>query len=291
MGVPHEVTAYYPNLSDPAGTPAHAYPAFRSFCLEHREAIEALVTARLVQTNEVRRCACLLPAFCQVSRLAKGRPLAFVEIGASAGLNLLWDRYGYRYGEDLEYGDSATPVQIECTPRGQRRLPILATFPDVVFRVGLDLNPIDVSDPDAALWLRALVWPEHAGRAVLLQRAIAVAREAPPPLIAGDAVELLQNVLLTVPEEAALCIYHTHTLNQFSPEARERLASLLADHAPLRDLCVVSMEGCGGDPPVSRLDLVSYERGMRTERHLALCSGHGDWIEWREESARLVPRP
>src|SRR5205085_1814788 len=164
-----------------------------------------------------------LPAFARVARQTGG-PLALVEIGASVGLNLLWDRYGYDYGDGASYGDAGSPVRITCTVRGDRRPWVPAVLPRVRYRVGLDLNPVDVRDPEAALWLRALVWPEHAGRAALLQRALEVARRDPPSLIKGDALDLLPAVLPAVPHDVALCVFHTFTVNQFSAEARDHLS-------------------------------------------------------------------
>jgi hypothetical protein len=89
------------------------------------------------------------------------RPLALVEVGASAGLNLLWDRYHYDYGEQ-SCGDPASPVQLHCALRGPSRPPLPQHMSDIASRIGLDLHPIDVHDEAEALWLRALIWPGAA---------------------------------------------------------------------------------------------------------------------------------
>src|SRR5687767_7873946 len=89
---------FYGSLTETPAPPAGAAPAFRAFCLERADVIRDLLATRRVQTNEVGRCAYLYPAFGVIARLAGGRPLGVIEVGASAGLNLLWDRYGYRYG-------------------------------------------------------------------------------------------------------------------------------------------------------------------------------------------------
>ncbi|HEY7356232.1 MAG TPA: DUF2332 domain-containing protein, partial [Ktedonobacterales bacterium] len=90
QGIGHPLAAFYPSLTS-SPDPSDAYPAFQSFCLEYASDIRALLLSRRVQTNEVARCACLLPAFELVSRQTARAPLALIEIGASAGLNLLWD--------------------------------------------------------------------------------------------------------------------------------------------------------------------------------------------------------
>jgi hypothetical protein len=277
-GVQHPLAAFYPSLSPVASPSADPYPSFRAFCLEHRAAILGLISTRLVQTNEVRRCGCLLPAFALVSSRYRGRPLALVEIGASAGLNLLWDRYGYDYGEGRRYGDPRLPVQIACVLQGNRRPPLPAALPTMGTCLGIDLHPIDVCDPDAALWLRALVWPDERGRTELLQAALKIAQQDPPKLIAGNALDQLPEVLATIPDDESLCVFHTHTVNQFPVEARARLSALFAAHAAIRDLSRVSIEWLGDGHP--RLELVSFEDGVMTAQLLAYCGSHGEWLEW-----------
>jgi len=305
-GVPHPLAAFYPSVSPhpPAPSPeaeqrasgegesraplvkaakgsqphGDPYPHFRAFCLEHRDAIMNLISTRLVQTNEVRRCAYLVPAFGWIARRAEGRPLALVDIGTSAGLNLLWDRFGYDYGDGQRVGDPNSPVQLTCEFRGERRPPIPAALPDAAFRVGLDLNPVDVRDPDAVLWFRALIWPEHTQRVDLLMRAIQVARQDPPRLIAGDALDLLPEVLATIPQDMAVCLFHTHAVNQFPREARERLSALIEEHGAKRDLFRISAEWIG--TPQTQLELVAFEQGVKTERLLAYVDGHARWLEW-----------
>jgi hypothetical protein len=279
QGIQHPLADFYPSLS---GTKPlkkdDPYPYFRSFCLEYYEQIQHIIATQLVQTNEVRRSACLMPTFELVSRRSQRRPLSLLEIGASAGLNLLWDRYGYDYGEDLRYGDLDSPVQLTCQLRGNLRPPLPDTFPTVTFRIGLDINPIDVRDPAQTLWLQALIWPEHKRRADLLAAALSVAQQRPPELLAGDALDILLNVLPDVPQDNILCIYHSFVINQFSPEARERLDTLLMQEAQKRDLYVVSIAWLNEQLPV--LGLQSFEDGIKTEQKLANCSGHARWMEW-----------
>jgi hypothetical protein len=282
-GVRHPVAKWYPDLSPTVPPLAEAYPFFRQFCLENRESIQHLLSTRRVQTNEVRRCACLLPAFGIAAALAPGRPLALIEVGTSAGLNLLWDRYGYLYGESRRVGVPGSPVQIRCQLRGDRLPRLPEPLPAIASRAGVDLNPIDGRDPEATRWLQALVWPEHSERAELLRQALELLRREPPALIAGDALELLPGILVAVPPEATLCLYHTYTLNQFSPDQRGRFAALVEAHASVRDLFLISIEGQCGDHAL--LDLTAYRYGKKYALPLARCSAHGDWLEW------LAPAP
>jgi hypothetical protein len=277
-GTPHPLAKFYPGMTNGTVASGNPFPYFRAFCLEHRTKIEQIITTRLVQTNEVRRCALLLPAFTIVAKKGQNRSLSLIEIGASAGLNLLWDHYGYDYGEGQHYGDMHAPVQLTCRLRGEKRPPLPDVMPQVATRIGIDLNPIDVRDEEATLWLRALIWPEQEYRATLLQRALHEAQKHPPQLIAGDALEQLPSVIAAVPPDTALCLFHTFVLNQFSPQAREQLDTLIAQHATQRDIYVVSITWLVGEMP--QLSLATHTNQGKTEQTLAYCSGHGHILQW-----------
>ena len=278
-GAQHIVSTFYPSVSEASAPDENAYPYFREFCLQHSHEIIELISTRLVQTNAVRRCACLLPAFSIVAERTHGLPLSLVEIGASAGLNLLWDSYGYDYGEGRHYGNVSSTVQLACNPRGRTLPSILEPFPDIGLKVGIDLNPIDLSDPDAVLWLRALIWPEHRERVEILKGAIEIARRDPPTMLAGDALDLLPEVLDSAPGDSALCVFHTHTVNQFSAEGKERLSAIIDEYGSKRDLYLISIEGQSNIEGVL-VELVAYEKGRRTRTALAHSDPHGRWIAW-----------
>lgn len=278
----HPLSAYYASLTDSPEDRKGAYPPFRSLCLEHRDRIVEAISTRRVQTNEVGRCALLLPAFAIVSESSAAREVVFVEVGASAGLNLLWDRFHYRYGEQTSWGDSSSPVQLICEPRGEPLAAIPDAMPRVATRVGIDLDPVDVGDADAVAWLRALIWPEHRHRVAALDGALRIAARERSTLIAADAVDALPDVLENAPSEAALCVFHTHTLNQFPRDARQRFGEILDEFGARRDLYVVSVERHG--PQQERvgalLELTAYEDGRKSTRALGRCDNHGMWLDW-----------
>ena len=174
-GVAHALTSFYASLTPDPSPAGDAYHHFRDFCMEHESDLRGLLPTRLVQTNEVARCSYLRSAFAFIADETQGQPLSLVDVGASAGLNLLWDRYAYDYRGHGLAGDRNSPVRISVEVRGDNRPPIPHDSPSVAFRTGVDLNPVDVTDPDSALWLRALVWPGHERRADRLQAAMALA--------------------------------------------------------------------------------------------------------------------
>lgn len=272
------LATYYPDINpEPCSTGIDLYPLFRDFCLKHRAEIEGIITTRHVQTNEVRRSTCLLPAFGVVALNAKEAPLTLVEIGASAGLNLLWDHYGYDYGNGRFYGNSKSPVQLTCSLRGERLPPFPESFPKVASRLGIDLHPIDVRDESATNWLCSFIWPEHTSRFDLLQRAIGVARDNPPELRGGDALDLLPDLMSAVPTDTVLCLFHTFVSNQMSPETSNGLINRIADYGARQDIYCISIDLMDKYP---KLQLISYRNGVGSHQHLADCSGHSRWIEW-----------
>src|SRR5262249_1082291 len=124
-GVP--LATYYPDLAAVPHPLAEAYPVFRAYCPQHANEIRALVTTRRVQTNEVRRCAALLPALHTLWERGGRRPLALVEVGASAGLLLNWDRYAYEYQAETKaktVGDPSSPVRLMSAVRGEITPPL-----------------------------------------------------------------------------------------------------------------------------------------------------------------------
>ena len=258
---------YYPDLAEPAALPTNAFPVFRRFCLTHAGEIAEIVSTRAVNTNEVGRCAVLRLGYAEIARLLPAERFALVEIGASAGLNLFWDKYYYEYDrgsapDRVTTGDPASPVRIPCTIRGAA--PPL--HPDDPFskqlgrRVGIDLDPIGFDNPDDMAWLRALVWPEQRERALRLDHAIAIARVAQHGLNfsmqQGDGVALLPAIAAELAHSDALCVVHSFTLNQFSSEAQLSLDRALRDIAANRAVLRLGLEWARRSTPV--LSLTQY---------------------------------
>jgi hypothetical protein len=143
----------------------------------------------------------------------------------------------------------------------------------------VDLNPVDLNDPENVQWLRALVWPEHQKRANQLELAIEVARRVPPQIVPGDGLELLPSLIERVRGETQLCIFHSFTLSLASGKPRERLELMLAKASQMRDLFHISFEWPkNSEAPL--LSLASLVKGESTEKVLARCNAHGEWLEW-----------
>lgn len=211
-----------------AGTPA-SVKEFDIALGEHGEAIIDVMLTRTTQTNEPGRCAALLPVFSQIEG-----PLALIEVGASAGLCLLPDFYSYDWDRAqlspaLRHEGNA-PV-LRC--RVSDDVPLPGRYPEIIWRAGLDLNPLDVSKLDDRDWLEHLVWPEQADRLANLRAAIQIAQRERPLVVAGDLNDGLADLIAQAPRGATVVVFHTAVLNYVAEQAaRDRFAdSMIASEA------------------------------------------------------------
>src|SRR5581483_5442511 len=235
------LTDFYPYFCQNPRPAIEAYPVFREFCLSNQEVLRLILPGARLQTNEVTRCANLLPAFELVSRRAGRQPLAVIEVGASAGLNLNWDRYGYRYGNIL-VGDQQAPTQLSCSLRGSRLPPFPEVMPVIAQRVGIDLAPLDTNNALDVDWLLACIWPEEIRRYQVLIAAIEVARQHPPTLLAGDACELLPGVLESLAPDATVCLWHSYAVAQGPKVVYEQVVQELLEASQTREIYHLSLE-------------------------------------------------
>lgn len=277
------LAAYYASMGGELAPEPRAGELFGSFCRRHRDEIVEILHARIVQTNEVRRSALLLPAFAHVFA-DTFRPLALIEIGPSAGLNLLFDRYRYDYGPGEQAGPAESPLLLRSESRGD---PVPLLVPLVASRVGIDLNPLDVRNAGDVGWLRALIWPEHNDRRALLEAATGIAQEHPPRLLKGDLFELLPGLVQEAHSGAVVCLFATMVLNQFTPEMRQRLRGILLELSHTRELYMVVMgfsEFAGLTTPANgdvQVVLIRARGGQGAVRLVARANPHGRWIDYR----------
>lgn len=283
-----ELARHYRNLHDP---PSHGdpWPVFRRFALERSEEIMSTVAHRHTQTNEVGRCALFVPGLALVS--AEVGAMALVDVGTSAGLNLLLGHYRYRYSGDNGITDIGpdSPVELSCSLRGRPHLPDRP--PEITSAVGLDAQPIDVSDDDECRWLEACVWPDQVERFHRLVSAVTLARDAPPDVRRGDAVRDAAPLALAAAATAHPVVLTSWVLNYLSPEERVRFVAALdaaGRQVDLTWLIAESPAATGGIPlptttpaeELTVLALVRWRGGIRTTQRLATCHPHGSWMHW-----------
>lgn len=210
------------------GTPED-WNHFRRTLLANTDAVRSVMLARSTQTNEPARCAALLPVLARMPQ-----PLALVEVGASAGPCLLPDLYGYDYGRESirPAAPVAGPPVFACS--ASEATPLPTAMPRVVWRAGLDLNPLDATDPSQAAWLEALVWPGQAGRLANLRAAMVIAAASKPRVVKGDLLgDDLALLCREAPKGATLVIFHTAVLAYVADQAdRESFAETVMRLCP-----------------------------------------------------------
>ncbi len=228
------------------------------------------------QTNETMRSAVFLGGFLQVAR-AQGLPLRMREVGASAGLNLLWDRYRYRLG-DTVWGPEDSPVRLQPEWQGAAPEPGPIT---VASRKGVDQLPIDLSDPEQRSRLLSYVWADQADRVARARAALDLARQEPPPVERGDAAAWVEAELAALPEGETTVLYHSFVWHYLPAATQARITAALEAagaraHAGA-GLARLAFEMADADER-SKLTLTLWPGG-RT-RVLAEAHPHGRWVRW-----------
>jgi hypothetical protein len=255
--------------------------AFVDICRTHRAAIEALVAQRHVQTNEIGRAAALRAA---LTTLDPHVPITLVDVGASAGLNLLLDRYRYDYlghGSVEARGDHPA-VTIVCDTSRSGPVPT-GPIPAIVGHVGVDPMPLDVTDDDDVRWLLACVWADDTARLDRLRSAVALARRHPPSMVRGDALTF------TMPEPAPggqVVVQHSWVAAYFDHDQQRAFEQRMIDAGVTwiwaeepswvpgltRPAAITSVPGATA--------LVITRPGGRPVR-LAELQPHGRWMRWQ----------
>ncbi|MDD9934736.1 MAG: DUF2332 domain-containing protein [Myxococcales bacterium] len=285
-GARHPLRDHYPALRDadaPAPPLADVPARFSDFCRLHAPALRELIATRRTQTNVVRRASFLLPGFAHVAAQDPGRPLAQIEIGCSAGLNLNWHRFHYVFEDGAgvsrhSWGDPEASVRVATELRGEMP-PLPARIP-VASAAGVDLSPIDATDPDQQRWLRALIWPEHVERHARLRAAAELAAQHPPRLFAGDAGDALPRLLDALPEDTTACVFATFTLYQFDDASARALFAALKACGERRPVHFLGCE-LTGDHGDAELWWTRWSPDGKARARLATCNPHGHWLSWR----------
>ena len=270
-----------------SGGPLVPGRAFADWVDAHWTALRRVIGARATQTNEPGRCAVLAPVLASLPQ-----PITLLEIGSSAGLCLLPDRYRYAYaveGASAERSpDAAGPDAplLECrvtgTPPGDPSDLVVAA------RCGLDLHPLDPADADDARWLRALVWPGEDAREARLAACLELAAQDPPPILTGDVRDGLGALLDRVAPGSTPVLQHSAVLAYLTRSDRDAVErAVRASQNAGSGLRWLSYEG----PSV-----VTSVKDRLTDREawestpnfvvaldgepIARASAHGGWVEW-----------
>ena len=270
------LASYYPSAGGDAGR-GDPWPVFSAVLGEQRDVLRALVE-RPVQTNEVGRSAALLGGFLTTAREA-GLPLALVELGASAGLNLRWDHFRYE-ADGWFRGDPASPVRMTCDFTGPMPVDVPVR---VVSRDGCDARPIDPATDDGSLTLQSYLWPDQTERLALLRAAIELARHVPARVEAADAAVWIGPRLAERARGVATIVYHSIFWQYMTSGGRaavkDQILAAGAGATADRPLAWLRLEPVGREGPYE-IRMTSWPGGH--ERRLGDGSPHGRTVHWFE---------
>jgi hypothetical protein len=244
----------------------------------HAEFLRRFVSRQGVQTNEVQRCWMLLPCFLELSRRTGWSTFDVIEFGPSAGLLLYWDRYRYAY-EARSWGEEGALLELRGEERRSVPADLLALRPVVRSRVGIDVDPVDVTTDEGALLLRSFVWADNDDRLERLDKAIEVLRRNPPSLVRGNFVDLVPEFLERRRGDALTVIMQVAAGGYLGEPERRRLRGVY--------------ESAGDEAPLSVVGTAQPEDGSDRYYGLRLqvwpgpesqivahADFHGRWLEW-----------
>lgn len=297
LGDPTQSLArYFATIADAPLPPEGAYPELASFCREHRDALVELLRTRSVQTTYAERCRAILAPMGEVARQA-GEPLNLIEIGCSAGVLLVFDKFAYRMNDQGLVGESDAPLLLEGELHGGPELFV----PRIGKRIGIDLHTIDAGAEDQRRWLLALCFPELRDEQARLAKALDVIAATDIALYEGDALEHISAAMAQVPDR--LCIFHSACLFYWPPEARLRLEEMLLEASRTREFWRISLEPsdtfdewqkgrpatAGSQPSASRtsgeITICHYRRGEVERRVVGQQSADYGTIQWFSQSS------
>jgi hypothetical protein len=266
----------YPTPGWPGDADA-AWTALRKAMIARPERFAAFISHE-PQTNEVRRSACLLPGFLTVAK-ETSLPLRLFEIGASAGLNQLWDRYRYDLGEAGAWGDPSSPVRLDAAWSGGT--PPLDASVSVISRAACDRKPVDIRDPGARRRLEAYMWAGQFERLARLEAALAMALAADIRVEAEDAVSWTAR--RAIPEEgAATVLFHSIFWQYLSAETQAVLTAAISELGD-RSSVAAPFAWLRMEPPPDNLADIHLRLTLwpgGEERLLAHVHPHGASVDW-----------
>ncbi|WP_082232355.1 DUF2332 domain-containing protein [Halobacillus massiliensis] len=274
QGNNHPLRKYFPSLTLHPLRKEEAFLEFRDFCRLNASEIRKLLKSKLVQTNEVGRCSYLYPCFSYVHEQFN-KPLALIEIGTSAGLQLLWDHYRYCYDGIITSGTPNASVTIEAEIKSGT-FPVLPVLPPPVsHRFGIDLHVNDLKNEEDLAWLKALIWPEHHERREQFLKAAQIVQQNQLQLIEGNGVDLLPEIIEQIPDDSIVCVFHTHVANQIVNEVKYQLEETLKQIGQSRN--IVHLYNNMWD---EKLHLDMIINGETKELVIGETDGHGRWFTW-----------
>lgn len=236
----------------------------------------------------------LYPAITEAARRVSADAVGLIDMGCGAGFDLTVDRVGITYRNGHPLGDPNSPVQLSSAIVGHRPVPV-QTMPRVLTRVGIDTDPIDVTDPAAAQRLRDSAPPDRPELSARLAADIALTSASAPQLLRGNVIDLLPDAIARVPAEALPVVTTTWALSRVPREHRLRFLHRLDESAADRMVVWVSAEGVGVAPAIptfgdrhasghSIIGLAIFDGSALHTEAIGRCWSRGRMLSWLTNS-------
>ena len=291
------LASYFPSVGGERAPDAALPAALDALLRDEHEAIARHCATRATQTNDIGRSAVLWPALAELAGLSGNRPLALLDFGCSAGLNLGVDHYRYRIG-DAWFGAASGPAvpQVHChAVAGNAPTPDRAA-PRIAARLGVDPAPVDLTDEASLRWLRACLWPHDGERRQRLDQAVVFARtQAWPVQQHADCFAAIEPWLDSLPPGLQPVVFNSWVLAYFAAAARDAHVAAMRDLVQRRGIAWLSAEASSlvlgtappagdGDEQVDAAMLANASMWWLTlpgsTRLLARSHPHGRWLDW-----------
>lgn len=283
------LAALYPGAADGVTAADLAGPVAEALKANRTEVMDFLSYA--VQTNEVGRSSVLLPGFAYLaSRIAL--PFSVFEIGASAGLNLSWDRYYYDFGNGHVWGDQNSPVQFEVKWDGP--FPSMPASIEIADRAAVDINPLDVQNKAAMDRVRSYIWPDQTARIARFEGAVEIARANNVQVVEGDAGTWVKDHVIAPQSGKLRVLYHSIMWQYMPKQTRQAINKMMeqAGAAATKDapLAWMSLEPLDATSTLPTLNVRLWDGAEHdgTLYQLAFCHPHGGHLMWFDEPTKAA---
>ena len=234
-----ELEPFHPSVGGNRAPDDDFFLAFRDCVLRHRDGLASVVARRHVNKTVLRRCACLRPLLIEAARRLEAERVHLIDIGCSAGHNLLLDRWGMIYEPGPRAGPADAPVTVRTELRGGT--PPVDGMPEIVERIGLDLDRIDMSDADDRTWILGNLYPSDTDFDITL-RAAEELLHSPPTIVIGDAAEMLPKTIAALDRSVPVVLMHSMMIHNLNTRQRSELFRGTSEVARDRRIARISFE-------------------------------------------------
>ena len=276
-----QLARYYPSIQRNHFSEI-PFELFKAFCFDNKNEIKKIISTRIVQTNAISRCSYLMPIFSKIIA-EENKPTTIIDIGTSAGLTLNFDKYEYWYNGKKVTGKSN--VLVKCRTI-ESSIPDIYPITQPLQKIGIDQKPIDPTDKDDILWLKALVWPDQLERFVTMDEALKLKELERIRFVQADSILDFEREIQKADRHHTLIVYATHVLYQFTQVRKNEFYAMLERIGQIRDFYFLSVEGMKAlvekyNSKETVIELITYKNRQKAVDFLGETNGHGNWIRWQ----------